>query len=216
MRGIRVHTSAFEAEVFRSGELGPLAAIVHPVTRAGRYEGLVYRDSQRLGSFLLTVDEEPSSGQVDIDLASFTAARRRVAEAEEMAFEAGQGAHVVLWTSRGRGGFWVTLTHTDDDSGRPGFDSRELNQGDHYSVTLVRPGRYRAVTGRHEASILVERPTPATRPAPPLEPARLVVGGDEIQPGEVRIRSGQGVVFSWKMAGSVEIRLEPRYRESEP
>lgn len=93
--------------------------------------------------------------------------------------------------------------------GRPPFDSRKLDKGDVFAVTLLRPGEYRvanALTGA-TGTITVAYPVRGATPYSPPEPATVICDAGGFHPSPLALQPAQGVIFQIGAPGRITIDL---------
>jgi hypothetical protein len=131
-----------------SGSLTMLGAVIHNFPEAGEYFGTVFRGSQTVASFRLTVDKESPAMQVNIDLATLHLPPPEPCDCkagphdQEHHFVVNPKGYAVFHVSRGAGGFAVRVGKVPGEYETKFFDSRELREGDLFAATLIRPGTY--------------------------------------------------------------------------
>ncbi|MDP2663616.1 MAG: hypothetical protein Q8R28_23115, partial [Dehalococcoidia bacterium] len=165
--------------------------------------------------FQLAVDKESAAMQVDIDLATVNAAPR-----EECPCKEGSGGglrryvvnpkgYVVFHVSRGPGGYAVRVARVaGEHQGKP-FDSRELQEGDLFAVTLIRPGAYSVsnLSNKARGEIVVAYPKAGKAPFSPPEAISIECTEKTLRPEKIRIEAAQGQVFRFKTPSRIRIEL---------
>jgi hypothetical protein len=124
-----------------SGLLTPLASAMHTFQQPGNYQGILFLGTETVGVFDLVVDEQSSGGQVDIDLEAVY--RRRFSQTgggDPIIVHPGQPT--AFYVASGRGGYAVLVYRSEAGKKVPEFDSRNLRDGDVFTVTPVRRGSY--------------------------------------------------------------------------
>lgn len=202
-KNVFVNIHAVAARRFDSGALGVLCTLGHPLGGdEGRYVGVVSRDDVDVGRFEFVADGEATELQTDLDLADFRhGGGRRGAPSSARVHPEG---YFVAHVSRGGGGFAVRLEGPGPSGGRKqgtssgaSFDSRRLQDGDLFCVTLIRPGLYRASGNGNAAEVRVAYPEPGGEPRPRsmMEPARVACDEGTFEPTDIEVDAGQGLVF---------------------
>jgi len=202
----------FSATDTDSGALNVLGTVVHQFEDTGEYRIDLFRGDRYVTHRYLVVDDEEPRTQVTLDAATLPEVQDRESHerscccGDHDVFHLRENGHFVLDVSRGPGGFAVRVTAADD--GDPVFDSRELDENDHFAATLMRPGRYvaRQREGDAELTVTVPYPTGEGRGVP--EPERIDVTEDGFEASDVEIRTGQGLVFDVDTGARIEIELE--------
>jgi hypothetical protein len=202
-----VNTYALAATVHESAALGVLGTLVHPVAEPGEYAGTVLLGGRVVGRFLLDCDSDVAEQQVRIDLAACDAglAQGRPAPTYRLAPD----GYLVLYVSQGRGGYAVTLQGTRSRSRRAVFDSRVLQAGDLYAVTLIRPGAYEMgnTQSRARGIVRVTYPEAGMDLRDPGAAVSVECGGGELSPSEVTLLPAQGLVFRIAAPSAVRVSL---------
>ena len=123
-----------------SGSLTMLGAVIHNFSEPGQYLGTVLWRDEAVGSFHLTVDKECPEMQVNIDLATLHRAASERRESERKRFVVKAGGYAIFHVSHGAGGYTVRVGKLGQEREAKLFDSHELNEGDLFAATLIRPG----------------------------------------------------------------------------
>lgn len=183
-----------------SGALSILGTIVHRFFETGEYQGTVLRNGQVVAKFVLTVGEDLTAMQTNIDLALLSS--RDVQE-----FGVNIEGYVVFHVSRGGGGYAVVLRRSEDCDSYV-FDSRELDAEDGFAVTLLRPGIYRVteLNTRQQGEIVVAYPDPAALRCP-LDPVSIGFQCDGFMPDRVEVQPTQGIVYRIEQRARIQIDL---------
>jgi hypothetical protein len=222
--GLRLNRTLLQQTDANSADLTLLAAVVHRPGRAGDYVGTVYRRDQAVGEFTLRVLETPAPLQIQIDLATqrLRGEPRRAGEharddcdcdekseaGARAVYTLGREGFAVFHVSTGAGGYAVQLAAAEDaerwsetrrddrDRGRH-WDSRELEEGDLFAVTLLRPGTYRVVneTSGAQADIRLAYPKRGREAYRPPEPMRIAVTQNGFKPERIELQPLQGQVY---------------------
>lgn len=216
--------------VLDSGELAMLGAVIHSFPEPGEYHGAVLKGKQLATTFHLTIDEQSSAMQVDIDLAALTqpSASRATTPCEckdekkpgepERAphFTVNPRGQTLFYVSQGTGGYAVQVNRVNER--RILFDSRELQEGDLFAATLIRPGSY-AVTNapaRSKGEVIVAYPEPGKTAYHPPEPVTIeatdtgliVVAGDsQTKLDKLGIKAAQGQLYRIRTPSRIRIEL---------
>lgn len=160
------------------------AMVFHHMAESGEYSGTVFQGARETGSFRLKVGAGP--GQVNIDLANLAPV-----------YEVGAGGYAVFHVSGGSGGFAAVIA-------REGyvFDTRKLQAGDLFAVTLMRPGAY---TVRNEVTGETARVLVAGAAADSLA-FNITVTDQSMSPQQVEVAGGQGIVFRLEAPAALTLR----------
>ena len=186
-----VNLAAIGATSFRSDRLGPLDSVAHPL-KPGDYAGEVWRGDDRVGTFTIEVDDDGDGEQIEVDLCAvgkpgFDKPRFRGGSLDAAPVYAvfhceGErtSLHVVLRDRRNRDSL---------------FDSRALQPGDYYIVTVARPGQWKMKSGRATGVLVVQQATPSAKPRASASGAMIRIDGAKFDPDRAEIVSGDGAVF---------------------
>lgn len=212
--------------VLDSGELAMLGAVIHNFSKPGEYHGAVIKGKQTASTFHLTVDEDSPAMQVDVDLAALTqrTSGRSVTPCEcedektpEDAphYTVNPRGQTLFYVSQGAGGYAVQVNRVNE---RPIlFDSRELQDGDLFAATLIRPGSYQLTNARagSKGGVTVAYPTPGKTAYQPPEPVTIevtdkgfVVAGDKQKNlDKLEIKAAQGQIYRIKTPSRIRLEL---------
>ncbi len=235
---LRLNRTLFQQTDADSGALSMLGTVVHGVADVGHHRGTVYRGKEAVGEFTLRV-EEAGPLQVHVDLAAQGlqgASGRRGAHGHQdgccdhetgaggaqaaAVYTVGRDGHAVFHVSSGSGGYAVTLADTGrgevpgedrdrrEEQGRV-WDSRRLEAGDLFGVTLLRPGAYRVSGegGRAEARLRLAYPQRGRTAYRPPEPLHIAVSEDGFDPKDIELQPLQGQVYEIRTGSRVVISL---------
>jgi len=180
---------------FDSGRLSPLCVVIHKFPNAGEFQGKVYQDDKPVGSFRLSVNKSSGNKQVNIDLATLTPGEPRQPGVQSTErFDLQPGGNAVFYVSSGRGGNAVTVNQI----GLPNFvvfDSRSLDKGDVFLVTLLRPGQYKMTNtvSKIESQVKVNYPAAASAPMKSLALQTTTVGAKQFGATMLEMQAIQGL-----------------------
>lgn len=195
-----------------SGALNVLGSVVHQFEDTGDYRIDIFREDQYVTHRYLVVDDEEPRTQVTLDAATLPEVQDRDKHEhscccdDHEVLHLRENGHFVFDVSRGPGGFSIRVTEADD--GDPAFDSRELDEDDHFAATLMRPGQYVARQVETEAELAVTVPYPNDKGRGVPEPERLTVTDDGFETAGVEVKTGQSLVFDITTSARIEIELE--------
>lgn len=191
----RINTFALRTTAIESASLGVLGTVAHPLESEGEFRGLVYQGDTLAATFSLEVSPDATSTQADVDLAKIT--KGGSGRRNGFRYAVKPDGYLLLYVSEGAGGYHVVVEKLENKKSDVVFDSRKLNRGDLFVVTLLRPGRYEAsgtaVDGA--GSITVTYPKLERKPYAPGEPERITVSAGGFDPTSVTVGPAQGVVF---------------------
>lgn len=213
-----------------SGALTMLGAVIHNFPEPGEYHGAVLNGKQLAATFRLTVEEQSPATQVNIDLAALTGplsdrpssececqVERREGEPESAPhFVVNPRGHALFYVSQGKGGFAVKVNRVNEQ--RILFDSRELQDGDLFAATLIRPGLYSVtnVPTRSRGEVVVGYPKMGKTAFSPSEPATIeaankglfvVAGGKDAKLDKLRLEPAQGQLYRIRVPSRIKIEL---------
>lgn len=201
---------------FDSGSLSGLAAVVHRFTQPGEHRVIILREEQPVHTLSLRVlpgAAQPSAGpamaagpqaapaalptQVHVDLGRALTSPGRLAPVPQEAPQVAAGGYALFHAPSGPGGIAVQVHAPGAKDQAPLFDSRRMQNGDIFTVTLLRPGRYsllNAPTGA-KGEIRVSYPVVGDTPYRPPEPVEVRCGAQGFQPDAIRLKPAQGLIF---------------------
>lgn len=191
----RINTFAFRTTAIESASLGVLGTVAHRLDSKGEFRGVVYKGEIVVATFDLTVSPDATSMQADVDLAKLGSRGR--ARRDGFRYSVQPEGYLLLYVSEGAGGYHVVVEAPGEERAVVIFDSRKLNTGDLFVVTLLRPGRYemRGDGVEGTGSIRVTYPEPARVPYVPGDVVRIATSTDGFDPSSVTVGPAQGVVF---------------------
>jgi hypothetical protein len=221
----------FTQTSFDSGALSGLGAVVHRLTQSGEHRVTVLQGEKAIQTFPLRVmamPAQPPAGphplptagpvEVHVDLGRALAAPGQVAPLLPGDLAVIEQGYAVFHAPPGSGGLAVQLNAPQAETGAPIFDSRKLQNGDIFAVTLLRPGRYSLTntlrgTGTGPASggtgaqgeIRVSYPVISDQPYRPPDPLQVQVNEGGFQPNSIQLQPVQGLIFH---VGNVAARIQ--------
>ena len=161
-----------------SASLTMLTSVVHKTSESGIYDGTIQRGSDTVGRFRVAVSDSPpekcaveSKNQVNIDLKSLDLpVADHIESQSKNCFQVRTGGYIVFHLSNGAGGYSVELRKTGTESkGKIIFDSKKLNDNDHFVATPLRPGTYKVINveTKTKAELIVAYPEVGKIPKQP-------------------------------------------------
>jgi hypothetical protein len=214
----------FSQTSFDSGALSGLGAVVHRLTQSGEHRVTVLQGEKPIQTFPLRVLAQPvqpppgvaphalpAAGPVEVhvDLGRALAAPGRAAALLPEDLAVVEQGYAVFHAPPGSSGLAVQLNAPQAGGGAPGFDSRKLQNGDIFAVTLLRPGRYSLTnalsSGGAQGEIRVAYPVIGDQPYRPPEPLQVQVGAGGFQPSSIQLQPVQGLIFH---IGDVAARIQ--------
>jgi len=209
-----INTEIFTQIGLDSGALTLLGAVAHPVHEPGPYRGVVLRDGEEVADFGFVVAEE-GRAQLDVDVAKVAGAGRTgcgCCTDPDADPHLRAGGVLLMHVGSGRGAYAVVVSAGEGDAQRVVFDSRQLEKGDLFTATVLRPGRY-AVTNtvnRTRAELEVRYPERRREPLRAAEPVQVRVG-DRFDPERLAVQPTQGQVYAVETSARVVIELVEPY-----
>jgi hypothetical protein len=149
--------------------------------------------------------------QVDVDLATLHPSGPKPCEPDpERRYEVRAGGRAVFYTTAGRSGYSVVVHPPPGKDRTIVFDSRTLNEGDLFILTLLRPGSYRALNTYSDAvcTINVLYPEPAEHPRRSFEFEEVTLTEKGFSRTSVEVQSTQGVAFQLNAPARIRVELE--------
>jgi len=207
---IKLNTAAFKTVVSHSDALSVLCSIAHPCQKTGSFQGRVLQGRRVVAKFLLNVDDNATSTQANIDLASLVEGGQVSTRSKKMkAFSLKTGGYALFYVSAGKGRYVVELRKSNAASSKPVFSSRVLNKGDIFSAQLIRPGRYNVTNTKNDKKAVYDVVVPdggqkAMLAATPL----MVTCSDKgFDPREGEVTASVGVAFVIETPSAVHIDM---------
>jgi|GEM_PF-873876 len=215
--------------VIDSGELAMLGAVIHNFPDPGDYQVAVLADELIVATHTLRVDGKSTALQVNIDLAppasgttDRTAAgcdckdEKTLYPGNSPCYTVNPRGHVLFYVSRGTDGYSVQVNKANDP--KILFDSRQLQEGDLFAATLLRPGSYTItnVPAGYKSEVVVAYPKPGKAPFKALTPVSIdatkaglvvVADGKEEKIDKLGIEATQGQLFKIKTPSRIRIEL---------
>lgn len=197
-----------------SGALTILGAVVHNFPERGAYRGVVLRNDRIETTFYLMVDENSPASQVHIDLARLNDLPSKACCTSDHPepgphFVVNPKGYAVFYVSSGAGGYAVHVGTIDAGPKPKSFDSRELREGDLFSATLLRPGKYVVTNVKTESKLEIEVAYPRmgkTAYSPP-DPIKIECTSDGIRAEHTKLRPAQGQLYHFKTPSRIIIDL---------
>lgn len=128
-------------------------------------------------------------------------------------------AYAVFHASAGMDGLAVIAEPAADESDLPPFDSRRLDSGSVFAVTLIRPGTYRVtnVLNGTQGRIVVAYPTVGKTAYRPPEPYTVTCSANGFDSAAIDLQPAQGVIFQISVPARITVELvEPDDGPAEP
>lgn len=214
-----INQEMFTQASLDSGALSVLAAVFHKFSKSGIYQGKALLDDKEVASFLLNIDENSPSMQVDIDLASLKQSdTEHKGNEPPVQFTVNPEGYAMFHVSQGAGSFALAVGNSDAfakiiEGGSPDkdeyFDSLELNDGDIFSVVLTREGIYSVnnALGTAKGTIDVTYPKIEGNSFESLEPVFIDCIENAFNPSQVSVMATQSLVYRIKALSRIKIDI---------
>jgi hypothetical protein len=167
---------------------------VHQYTLSGQYQVDIFRHEKLTSSIVIDVSSEYGDKQLSIDLA---VSNSRPSPVNDCTYKLSTEGYAVFFVGSGSGGYAVKSYPLASKDEEQVFDSRRLNAGDLFGLTLLRPGQYRIEeTSRKIAlGLYVGEVEPGKNGYVP--PAALHLDIDQLEKANehIRVQQAQGIVF---------------------
>jgi hypothetical protein len=199
-----------------SGSLTMLSCVAHRISEPGEYQAIVLRDNKIRTSFSLSAADNFVLSQLSIDLATINqsvkccdSSKPPTKNKEVAHFAINPKVHVVFYVSSGRGEYMLDVGRLDDGKRVNVFDNRELNEGDLYIATIIRPGTYTVtnVTTGATGKIIVAYPKIGKERYSPGLPVSIECTENRMDPDTVRIGAMQGLTYNIRTRSRIKIDL---------
>lgn len=207
-------TMTFDQNVFTqigldSGSLTILGAVIHSFKEPGEYRGSVHQEGGEQSVFYITVDKNSSIAQANIDLASLNKPADPCCEDSANHFSVNPKGYAVFHVSTGAGRYSVHVRRADENPKEKVFNSQELNEGDIFSASIIRPGTYSVVNtlSNAKAEVVVSYPGAGKVAYRPPAPVRVEVEHNTFEPRRIELKPGQGLLFECKTATRIKLTL---------
>jgi hypothetical protein len=204
-----------------SAGLTLLSVIAHHCGTVGSMAGEVTQNGVAVAGFQLVVEESGAPNQADIDLAALSGGSAGSTGSSDCCCGSGSGSapgtvfrvvkggYAVFYVASGPAAYAVRLSAPQPKS--HGFDSAKLGAGDLFTISPLRPGRYRVTnreTGQH-AEVQVLYPDPSGKRARgALEPERVRVSEHGFEKARIVVRGAQGIVFAIETSARIVLELK--------
>ncbi len=203
-----------EQTSFDSAAPSGTAAVVHKFEEPGEYQVVFLQDDTAIGHALLTIAADAPNKSVP-DAIKFD-----LKKVEYPSLGGGHVAHgdpVLLrpsgyasFTATGKQKPYAVVAERKDKVKNGRFDTRRLDHGDIFAVTLLRPGEYRLVNalGGKEGRITVLYPVIGDKPYRPPEPLIVELHDSGFVPNTFKLQPAQGIVFQIRCGARIKIDIE--------
>ncbi len=199
---------------FDSGALSGLGAVVHRVTQPGDHQMTVLQADKPIQTMPIRVmaspaQPQPGPAELHVDLGHVVGAAGPVApQPLPPILEIGAQGYMVFHAPPGADGLAVQLRPPGAPPDQPPvFDSRQLQNGDVYAATVLRPGRYSLTNAASGAKgeIRVAYPVVGDAPYVPPAPFEVQIADGGFQPASIQLKPAQGLIFH---IGNTKARIQ--------
>ena len=191
-----------------SGEITPMMAIMHRFVEPGTYNVTVLQGDNQTASFPLIVNENATQMLNRIDLG-----------AANCSCAANPKAPTVFHAPKATKGYSVLVEKFEGTNRSKVFDNKNLQDGDIFFATLLRPGNYYASNQRcakckisvsplktKRMQFTVTSPQGISRPK--IETIQIECTSTGFKPENVNIQSAQPLVFNIRAPSRIKIEYE--------
>jgi hypothetical protein len=191
-----------------SGEITPMMAIMHRFAEPGTYNVTVFQGDNQTASFPLIVDENATQMLNRIDLG-----------AANCSCAVNPKAPTVFHAPKATKGYSVLVEKFEGTERSKVFDSKNLQDGDIFFATLLRPGDYYASNQRCIKCKISVSPLKTKRmqftvtsqqgiSRPNIETVQIECTASGFKPENVNIQSAQPLFFMIRAPSRIKIEYE--------
>jgi hypothetical protein len=191
-----------------SGEITPMMAIMHRFAEPGTYNVTVFQGDNQTATFPLIVDEKAPQMLNRIDLGS-----------ANCSCAVNPKAHTVFHAPTGTIGYSFLVEKFEGTDRSKVFDSKNLQDGDIFFASLLRPGDFQA-SNQFGAKCKISVSPPKTKRMqftvtsqqginrPNIETVQIECTATGFKPENVNIQTAQPLVFTIKAPSRIKIEYE--------
>lgn len=196
-----------------SGALTMLGTVVHSLREAGEYRGIVRWSANPEAPFYISADKNSPVAQVNIDLATLAnpsaGSQACCGVAEKNRFVVNPKGYVLFHVSGGEGGYSVHVRKAEEAANTKIYDTRELQEGDVFTATFLRPGTYSVsnLVTKSKGEITVSYPERGNTAYRPPSPHVVECTAHGIESNRVELKPGQALNFHIKTPSRIKIEL---------
>jgi hypothetical protein len=194
---------------FDSGRLTPLCVVIHKFPSTGEFLGTILQDDRSIGNFSLSVTKDSTDKQVNIDLSTLPISEpRQPGSQPEAQFSVQPGGNVLFYVTRASGGNAVVV-HPSGMPAQVVFDSRTLDKGDIFLVTLLRPGQYQLTNTRNkvQSQVKVAYPVQAAAPLTRLTVQTTNAGQKQFGSKSMELEGIQGLAVRCDVPSRLQMQI---------
>lgn len=215
-----INRAALSKSVYKSAGVSVLSYTVHALKTTGIYFGKIFDKGTLVNEFKVVCSDACQSKQCNLNLADFQA--QSLAERGGKVLEVAKEGYLIFYDSTGDKNYQVRLEKAGSSKKRKiQFDTKKLNAGDAYAVSLLRPGKYEGRNLLNKSDFQVKVLYPDNKLSKKLNtvipPVNVEVTEEGFLPNAIELTPGQGLVFNVKTPSSLEISLkQATERKNEP
>jgi hypothetical protein len=191
-----------------SGEITPMMAIMHRFVEPGTYNVTVFQGDNQTATFPLIVDQNAPLMLNRIDLG-----------AANCSCAVNPKAHTVFHAPKATKGYSVLVEKFEGNERSKVFDNKNLQEGDIFYASLLRPGEYHASNQRGAKCTITVSPlktksmqfTVTSQQGinrPNIETIQIDCTATGFKPENVNIQTAQPLVFTIKAPSRIKIEYE--------
>jgi len=191
-----------------SGEITPMMAIMHRFTEPGTYNVTVFQGNNQTATFPLIVDENAPQTLNRIDLG-----------AANCSCAVNPKAHTIFHAPKATTEYSVLVEKYKGTAKSKVFDSKNLQDGDVFFATLLRPGDYHASNERGAKCKITVSPLKTRRMQftvtsqqginrPNIKTVQVECTATGFKPENVNIQPAQPLVFMIKTPSRIKIEYK--------
>lgn len=202
-----------ESTAFDSAAPSGTATLVHTFEHPGTYSMVVLREDGVVARFGLTVGAEapdrksiPEHVIVDVHAIQHQRSIGSTPDRDPLLVRPGGS---VAFRNSGHSEPYAVVAQPVGDAKVQAYDTRRLEQGDIFAVTLIRPGEY-AISNqdtKSEGRVVVSYPVIGAQPYRPPSPVFVDCGEKGFDPQRIELKPAQGIVFRVLVPSRIKIKL---------
>ncbi|MGD0330038.1 MAG: hypothetical protein ABSB40_06275 [Nitrososphaeria archaeon] len=176
---------------------------------------MLYRGTEIVGAFYITVEKNSPVAQANVDLAKLGGVMAEPSKCSpdngdsRIHFVVNPKGYVVFHVSGGSGGYHVSVEKVEEDPRKNLFNSSKLDERDIFSAIIIRPGTY-SVTNlltKTKGDIVVAYPKIGKVAYRPPSPVRVECSREAFEPNRIELQPGQGMLYHFKAPSHIKIEL---------